>query len=342
MDLEYILNKGKFQKIQDRIAEATGMALLTVDYRGIPVTKHSYCSELCASIRKHENYRKLCEKCDSRGGLEAARIQQPYIYICHIGLVDFAIPIIVDDQYLGAVMAGQILIKDDQEKQNLERIVNEKYCKINFEQEPHLKELYEKLPVMSWLQITAVANMVFEISNYIVGEAVVKASLYEANQPLSLLGESQTSQAVVHPHVLQTQHHKSQVEDIPTGIKDLSKTELLYKGSEILKPALVYMEKNYHEKLHLDDMAGICNVSSSYFSKLFNREMDENFSSYVNKLKVTKAIELLETTDMPIMNISLNLGFENCGYFIKVFKRITGRTPAAYRMDTQYVKHKNN
>ena len=57
-----------FQKLQDEMAKATKLACITVDYTGAPVTAHSCCTDFCALVRNHPEYKHLCEKCDSRGG----------------------------------------------------------------------------------------------------------------------------------------------------------------------------------------------------------------------------------------------------------------------------------
>ncbi|MBN2616696.1 MAG: PocR ligand-binding domain-containing protein [Spirochaetales bacterium] len=286
--LDYILNIDKFQKIQDDIAKATGMAVIAIDYTGKPITKHSYCSSFCTMVRLNPELRKLCEKCDSRGGLEAARDQGAYIYLCHFGIVDIAIPIVVDGQYLGAIMAGQVL-EEDSENSELERIVSKKY-QLSLENYPELKNEYQKLNSMSIDKINAIANMINRLINYIVGEAQLKTTLYDSNP------------------------------DLKNGHK-----------ATLLKPALKYIDEHYKEKLYMDNMAYLCNISSGYFSKIFKIETGENFSNYVNIVKLNKAMEILETSDEPIANIALDLGFEDCGYFIKVFKKHVGDTPANYR-----------
>ena len=166
-----------FQKIQDDIAEATGISIITVDYKGKPATKHSKCSDFCNLMRKNERFSELCEKCDSRGGLEAARLEKPYIYRCHKGLVDFATPIIVNGQYLGSVMAGQVLTEE--EDLDLENIVNGKDNFKNLEEKEELLKAYKKLPVFKFERIQSIANMMFHISNYIVEEAVLKMAQKE-------------------------------------------------------------------------------------------------------------------------------------------------------------------
>lgn len=313
--LSYILNLEKFQKIQDDIAKATDMAIIAIDYKGNPITKHSRCSEFCEEVRKDKGLSRFCEKCDSRGGLEAARNQEAYIYICHIGVVDFAIPIIVDGQYIGALMAGQVRLQDEKNQSKLERIVSKKY-QIDLEEYPDLKALHDKLHIMSLDKIESVAQMMYHIINYIVEDAVLKTKLNETNQNLMIFNEMSTK--------------KSEILQDPIEKSDNIVNRSNHK-SILLKPALDYINEHYHEKIYLDDMAYRCNISPSYFSRLFKRELGLTYSSYISKVKVKQAKELLESTDLPIINISLNLGYDDCGYFIKVFKKNYGITPANYR-----------
>lgn len=312
--LDYIINTKKFQKIQDDIAKATDMAVIAIDFKGNPITKHSKCSDFCGAVRHNKELNKLCEKCDSRGGLEAARNQEPYIYICHIGIVDFAIPIIVDGQYIGAIMAGQVKLKNEDNNNELEQIVSKKYQQ-DIEAYPELKESYDKLVTVSLEKIKAVAQMINHLVNFYVSESVLKTSLYELNQKFDDLNKT---------HETHKYYHE---DDKSNGSK------VVYEAHRysLLKPALLFIEEHYKEKIYLDDMAYLCNISSSYFSKIFKKETDYNFSNYINKVKVDYAKVILETTNDPIINISLDFGYDDCGYFIKVFKKNTGETPASYR-----------
>lgn len=177
-NLQNIIEIEMFQKIQDDIADATGLSIITTDYKGKPVTNHSRCTEFCSIIRKDSKLRELCEKCDSRGGLEAVRKGKPYIYKCHMGLVDFAVPIIVQGQYLGALMAGQVLTEESKILE-LESITQ---CDTNIQQDKELMEAYEKLQTISFDKIQSIAQMMFHISNYIVNESVLKIVQKELNE----------------------------------------------------------------------------------------------------------------------------------------------------------------
>lgn len=315
LSLEEIINIESFQKIQDDIAKATDIAIIMVDYKGKPITSHSNCSKFCSMIRNIEEYSILCEKCDSRGGLESVRIKEAYIYKCHKGLVDFAVPIIVNNQYLGAVMAGQILVEDENNV-DLEEIVMAKKNFYNLDENTKklLESEYNKLPKVSFNKIKSISQMMFHISKYIVEEAVLKISLNEANYKL-------------------TQGNK-----IDINIEDDEKTTTIVNlktndeefESPIIK-AIEYIDDNIQENITLDKISFVCNLSQCYFSKLFKKETGLNFVAYLNEKKVIKAKQLLVNTDKQINNIAIDLGFEDCGYFIRIFKKIEGMTPKKYR-----------
>jgi ligand-binding sensor protein/AraC-like DNA-binding protein len=301
-NLDHIINAQNFQKIQDSLAEATDMAMVTVDFQGVPVTRHSRCTEFCTLVRSIPELEDACRKCDTRGGIEASRIGEPYIYRCHQGIVDLAVPIILEGRYTGAALAGQVLLKDVEN--DLEKIAESP--RIDPETARRLDELRGKLPSMTRDRIQVIANMFFRITNYIIEEALVKMSL---------------SDTIDAERVLPLSDGKP--------IAD-SGGERAFE-SPILAPALAYVAENCHKRLTIDDMASFCNISSSYFSKLFNRATGKTFSTYVNGLRVERAKKLLESTDAPITAIAFDLGFDDSGYFDKVFKRIEGVTPSAYK-----------
>ncbi len=101
------LNLQRLQKLQDNLAEALDMAFVTVDYRGRPVTRSSGFTGFCSCMANHDRYGSLCSRCYAHAGLHATMAGKPFIYRCHGGLVEFAVPLLVDGRYLGSVMGGQ-------------------------------------------------------------------------------------------------------------------------------------------------------------------------------------------------------------------------------------------
>jgi len=344
LQLDFILNIKNFEMIQDSIAEVTKLAILTVDFKGVPVTKHSNCSAFCKTIRSNPFYRVLCEKCDSRGGLEAVRLRKPFIYLCDMGILDLAIPIIVNNLYFGAVMAGQVLINENEIIQLEQIIVNSKilHDSINVEQFDILRQ---KLPVMSLEKVKAIANMLYHMNNYIVEDAYMKIQLNEFNQKLVYSDINRSIQEISRIGI--SQQYKLNANTDAVDIRDLSDSDvlifqdrLIQRSNIILKPALDYIQNNFKQNIKLNEMASLCNVSISYFSRLFKRATGKHFSSYINEKRIIEAIKLLETTDLPITDIAIELGFEDSGYFSKVFRKITGVTPSGYRnMDNTIIKN---
>lgn len=102
-----LLNIDRLQELQDNLAKALDLAFVTVDYRGRPVTEHSGFTQFCSCMHNHKKYGKLCDRCHAHGGLHATMEEKPYIYRCHGGLVEFAVPLMVDGKYVGAIMGGQ-------------------------------------------------------------------------------------------------------------------------------------------------------------------------------------------------------------------------------------------
>ncbi len=100
------------QRIQDAFATFTGMASLTTDVDGVPVTKGSNFTEFCMGyIRETEIGRSHCEQCDKYGAHATWENGKPTTYYCHAGLIDYAAPIIVEGNLVGSFIGGQVLVK---------------------------------------------------------------------------------------------------------------------------------------------------------------------------------------------------------------------------------------
>ena len=106
------------QKIQDAFSNMTGIAALTTDADGVPVTEMTNGSEFCiAYTRKSALGCSRCEKCDKYGAEIALNKGKSITYFCHAGLVDFAAPIMVDGKMLGCFIGGQVRTSLPDEKQ---------------------------------------------------------------------------------------------------------------------------------------------------------------------------------------------------------------------------------
>jgi AraC-like DNA-binding protein len=99
-----------------------------------------------------------------------------------------------------------------------------------------------------------------------------------------------------------------------------------------------FIQENYSRKISLKEAADISGLSPPYFSTIFKEEMGENFSSYLNQLRVEKASRLLWETDQPLSEIASSCGFEDQSWFSKIFKNYTGFSPGRFRAQNGGVK----
>ncbi len=93
-----------------------------------------------------------------------------------------------------------------------------------------------------------------------------------------------------------------------------------------------YIEENYQNDITALDMAQLCNLSYSYFSRLFTRIMKRSFREYLNYVRITKAEKLLTNAELNITEIAMQVGFSTSSYFIQQFKQYKDISPKQYQL----------
>ncbi|EOH91774.1 hypothetical protein I588_01190 [Enterococcus pallens ATCC BAA-351] len=326
-ELEQVLDLKKWEAVQEAIAIATHLAIVLVDYRGKPVTHHSQVQPFCQRARAHPTLAAYCEKCDARGGLEAVRTGEPYIYRCHFDIVDIAIPIMLDHNYVGAIMAGEIRL--DKEQENLEQVLRTPSDPIFSAFIEEYRSFYDNYPVLSLTDLQNTAVMLEKLSSYIVTEAIKKDYLVRTyKQSLRLASRNVSHETAEIPVLEQVR------DDVQLSLLEnrLTQKEGQYIAKNpLLQPALdaVFINKSSH--LSLQELAELTNLSTSYLSRLLKEELGQPFSQFYAELKVRWAKDLLESSNMTISEISDELGYVEASYFVRSFKKIAGITPLKYR-----------
>ena len=95
--------------------------------------------------------------------------------------------------------------------------------------------------------------------------------------------------------------------------------------------AEIYIEKNYHKPLTLQELADYLGINKSYFCTIFKKVTKQSFCTYTNNVRIEKSKHLLKNTDDSILDIALTTGFSSSSYFNNTFKKIVGQTPLEYR-----------
>ena len=108
--------------------------------------------------------------------------------------------------------------------------------------------------------------------------------------------------------------------------------------SELIRPALEFMMKNYQENISIDQLADLTNLSKSYFMGCFKKAVGVGAIEHLTQLRINAACEALSDTDKMISDISLNCGYNNLSNFNRQFKKIVGCTPNEYRNTIKHIR----
>ena len=98
-----------------------------------------------------------------------------------------------------------------------------------------------------------------------------------------------------------------------------------------IQKAVRFVDDNYVTDISRNVVAGEAGMSPSHFSRIFRKVMGISYQEYLNGRRITKAKKLLHTSPQSIAEIAASLGFADTTGFGRIFKKLTGHTPSAYR-----------
>lgn len=91
-----------------------------------------------------------------------------------------------------------------------------------------------------------------------------------------------------------------------------------------------YIIKNYNKKISIEDFAEMYNVSPSYLSRTFKAQTHHTFHDFLNKYRIQKSIELLDSGKYKVYEVSYMVGFSEYKYFCSVFKKYMKYSPIEF------------
>ena len=136
------------------------------------------------------------------------------------------------------------------------------------------------------------------------------------------------------PRIMESKTVRELSDNLRLAVEQMTGKIFSFRGirhAYALRKAERFIWENYTRKISLKEVAEVSGLSVPYFSTIFKDEMGENFSSYLNRLRVEKASAMLRRTEYPIHGISAACGFEDQSWFSKIFKLYTGMNPCKYR-----------
>ena len=92
-----------------------------------------------------------------------------------------------------------------------------------------------------------------------------------------------------------------------------------------------WIEANLDEGIQIEQLAELVNLSRSHFSRSFQRTLGETPLAYVHRRRVGRAQQLMLTTRRSLAQIAIDCGLSDQCHLTRVFRRVTGTTPAHWR-----------
>lgn len=99
----------------------------------------------------------------------------------------------------------------------------------------------------------------------------------------------------------------------------------------VVDSAKEYIFCNYNKDVTLNEIAKSCYCNSSYLSHVLKEKTGMNISDYIANFRITRAKYYLSTTDYLVTKISELVGYNDSGYFSRIFKRMTYVFPNSFR-----------
>jgi ligand-binding sensor protein len=175
-----VIDLNFLQRFQDDFAKGVGLASVTVDPEGNPVTNPSSYTRFCMDYtHSTECGDKRCAESHRKGGEEAARTGKPVVYECHAGLIDFAAPIMLEGRLIGTILGGQVLTELPDEAK-YRKIAGE----IGVDGDGYIEAVHE-IRKLSRESIESAANVLFDVANNMSKSAYHQRKLKAVVETLS-------------------------------------------------------------------------------------------------------------------------------------------------------------
>lgn len=110
-----------------------------------------------------------------------------------------------------------------------------------------------------------------------------------------------------------------------------AKVKILDTASDQMEQALQYIHENYATQLSVSKIAEEFGVERRRFAYLFEQHTGMTPSVYLTEYRIRRSKELLKYDDSPVAEIAECVGYVDCFYFSRVFKKCTGMSPTSYR-----------
>ena len=212
LHLTDVIDIDLLHNVQDKLSSLVDVSVVTVDSEGKPVGDLNNFTPFCDLVRSSKNGSKLCIACDARAEKRSFADRKSITYDCHLGLKDCCVPIIVDEKLLGAVLGGQVLIKEpNSEKDPRDKFDVHKMASELEVSEERLQNVIDQIAVVEEKYLQDCVDLYELIANYLkemgLKSIAQKQFVEEYQEKLAFEkrlknAELKTIEAQINPHFL--------------------------------------------------------------------------------------------------------------------------------------------
>ncbi len=116
---------------------------------------------------------------------------------------------------------------------------------------------------------------------------------------------------------------------------DIIKSISHIENHSLVDRVKIYIEDNYFKNVKIESLAQTFGYNSAYLGKILKSGLGESFHSYLDRVRIQHARELLSATNLKVYEISQRVGYENIDYFYIKFHKVEGKSPLEYRKSVQ-------
>jgi len=267
---------------------------------GLDVQHRQHCSAFCVFAKANQAPTRDCVRNKRACNRLASVRRSGFAGMCHLGMTEAVEPLIVKGKVLGVFYFGSCVLEENVAQAEM-RI--RRFCRENgHDTAAYLKKLraMPRLSTDDWQrQLTR-----FEQTVRVIRRVVESSDLPTSGYTARVLSKEAMDRRAMNALTLK---------------------------------ALGYVQKSYSESCTLDACAKKLGCHPVHLSRTFKKEAGVEFHEHVHRVRIDHARQLLHVHAMNATRVGYEVGYADASHFTRVFKRITGQTPAAFARSSQRV-----
>lgn len=216
--------------------------------------------------------------------------------ICSMGLCEYVLPVVIDNQLLAVLFVGGA-VREDREKAR-EKVLRT-LARNGYGEEHAFLQTFDQ---------------------FYADQSVSRSTLFFFAR---LVGDM----LIEHSSCLFGPHSKSASESSWRQVTPA----LELRSSWVVQSVVPYIQENFRSPLSLKHLCNLYFITPQYLCRSFTKEMKLSPMAYVNYLRIEAAAREIAATSRRLSDIGADMGISDPNYFYRLFKKLMGVTPKQYR-----------